>query len=603
MANFSDLSQDNWAKTAIEKLADNNIISGYEDGTFKPDNPLTRAEFAALLNKAFPDKPFIREAIEFTDVASDYWAKEVIQEVYRKGFLTGYEGKIFLPEQEIPRVQVLVALANGLGYQPSQPAEETLQKVFDDAADVPGYGISAVAAAAEKNIVVNYPDVEKLEPNRSSTRAEVAAFLSQALLQEGETASISDDYIVKVEIEAPLAWNGKLLGVAIADEGSEVLFSESEIEAALTQLAALNINTVYPTVWNGRYTLYPSREMGRIGEGQVHPKLMETGVETTSLITTIGSLLTGSENLLGAIDDVQQEILSSQSKDSLGEFVTRKNDKNLAVIAGFEGGFQLQADSKLAANRPHWLARRQDGSQVIEGKVREDDKYWLNPFHPQVQQFFLQLVIETVSNYDVDGIQLSQYFGLPVEFGYDDFTKQLYREDNLGQEPPEDPKDEGWVKWRAGKLTDFMRQVFWVVKEYNPNSIISLSSLPYEDAYNQYLQDWKMWESIGFVEELLVKVDAENLEDFTAELDKPEVQKALKNIPVAVGIFTGTSEAPVEVSQIKERVEAASDRSFTGVFFPDYESFRLSATATEESKAEFMAIFPELQDRPTDTVA
>lgn len=603
MANFSDVSQDNWAKTAIEKLADDNIISGYKDGTFKPDNSLTRGEFAALLNKAFPDKPFIREAIEFTDVASDYWAKEVIQEAYRKGFLTGYEGKIFLPEQEIPRVQVLVALANGLGYKPSQPTEETLKKVFEDAADIPGYGISPVAAAAEKSIVVNYPNIKKLEPNRSSTRAEVAAFLSQVLLQEGDTSSVSDEYIVKVVIEPPLKWNGELLGVAIADEGSEVLFSESEIETALTQLAELNINTVYPTVWNGRYTLYPSREMGRIGEGQVHPKLMKTGVETTSLIGAIGSLLTGSDNLLGVIDDVQQEILSSESKDSLGEIVARKSDKNLAVIADFKGGFQLQADSQLATNRPHWLARRQDGSQVIEGEARQDDKYWLNPLHPQVQQFFLQLVIETVSNYDVDGIQLNQYFGLPVEFGYDDFTKQLYREDNLGQEPPKDPKDEGWVKWRAGKLTDFMRQVFWVVKEYNPNSIISLSSLPYEDAYNQYLQDWKMWESIGFVEELLVRVDAENLEDFTAELDKPEVQKALKNIPVAVSIFTGTSAAPVEVSKIKERVEAASDRSFTGVFFPDYDSFLKSATATEESKTEFLAIFPESQDRPTDTIA
>jgi uncharacterized lipoprotein YddW (UPF0748 family) len=603
MANFSDVSQDYWAKTAIEKLADENIISGYKDGTFKPDNSLTRGEFAALLNKAFPDKPFIREAIEFTDVASDYWAKEVIQEAYRKGFLTGYEGKIFLPEQEIPRVQVLVALANGLGYKPSQPTEETLTKVFEDAADIPGYGISSVAAAAEKSIVVNYPNVQKLDPNRSSTRAEVAAFLSQALLQEGDTASISDEYIVTVVIEPPLKWNGELLGVAIADEGSDVLFSESEIETALTQLAELKINTVYPTVWNGRYTLYPSREMGRIGEGQVHPKLMKTGVETTSLIGAIGSLLTGSDNLLGVIDDVQQEILSSQSKDSLGEFVARKSDKNLAVIASFEGGFQLQADSQLATSRPNWLARRQDGSQLVEGDVRQDDKYWLNPLHPQVQQFFLQLVIETVSNYDVDGIQLNQYFGLPVEFGYDDFTKQLYREDNLGQEAPDDPKDEGWVKWRAGKLTDFMRQVFWVVKEYNPNSIISLSSLPYEDAYNQYLQDWKTWENVGFVEELLVRVDAENLEDFTAELDKPEVQKALRNIPVAVGILTGTSAAPVEVSKIKERVEAASDRSFTGVFFPDYDSFLKSATATEESKTEFLAIFPELQDRPTDTIA
>lgn len=600
MANFSDIPQDYWAKTVIEELADKEIISGYEDGTFLPDNSLIRAEFAALLNKAFPDKPLIREAIEFTDVASDYWANEVIRQAYRKGFLSGYEDGTFKPEKEIPRVQVLVALANGLGYQSSQLAEETVEKVFEDADDIPSYGISSVAAATEKSIVVNYPDVKKLEPNRESTRAEVAAFISQALLEEGEVSQVSDDYIAKVEIEAPPEWNGELRGVAMTDSGSDLLFSESEIEAALNQLAELKINTVYPTVWDGSYTLYPSQEMGRVGGSEVHPKL-KTEEDTNTVIDAIQNILKDNEE--GVIDRLQEQILSSNNKDSLGEIISRKQANNLAVIAGFEGGFQLQADSELAANRPNWLTNRQDGSQVVEGEQRQEDKYWLNPFHPQVQQFFLQLVIEAVSNYEVDGIQFNQYFALPVEFGYDDFTKQLYRDDNLGNEPPDDENDADWVKWRALKLTDFMRQVFWVVKEYNPNCLISLSSIPYEDAYNNYLQDWKSWESFGFVEELLVRVDEENLDDFTAELDKPAVQKALRNIPVSVGIFTGKSDESVLVSEIEERVKAVRDRSFAGVFFLDYESFVKSATATDETKEDFLAIFPESPDRPTVIIA
>ncbi|MDY6804912.1 MAG: family 10 glycosylhydrolase [Cyanobacteriota bacterium] len=562
MANFIDIPQDHWAKSVIEKLADSNIISGYEDDTFKPDELLTRAEFAALLNKAFPDRSLIREALTFTDVAIDYWANEAIEQAYRKGFLTGYLDSSFKPEKKILRVQILVALANGLGYEPSQLPEKTIE-VFEDAEKIPDYGISPAAAALEKSIVVNYPKVESLEPNREATRAEVAAFLSQALLPEGEISLIPEEYIAKAEIEPP-SWNGESRGVRLSNSSSDVLFSAAEIEGALNQLTELKINTVYPTVWDGAYTLYESAEMGRVGGGSLHPQL-------------------------------------DANEASLAEIVARKEAKNLTVIPGLEKGFQLKANSALAANRPNWLTSRKDGSKIVEGSNNDENKYWLNPFHPQVQQFFLQLLIEVVSNYEVDGIQLNQYFGLPVEFGYDDFTKKLYSEENSGKQPPENASDADWVKWRAGKLTDFMRQVFWVVKEYNPNCIISLSSLPSEEAYNNYLQDWKLWESVGLIEELVLQVSAQNLEDFTAELEKPAVQKALRHIPVSVEIATGVEDESMPISEIEERVKAARDRFFAGLSFSSYEGL-LAATATTEGQEKFLAMFPETEtETDTDT--
>ena len=82
IAQASDVAG-NWAEPFITVLVQKDIIKGYPDGTFKPDQPITRAEFAALLNKAFDLQP-IRAGRKFKDVPNNYWAAEVIQKAYRK---------------------------------------------------------------------------------------------------------------------------------------------------------------------------------------------------------------------------------------------------------------------------------------------------------------------------------------------------------------------------------------------------------------------------------------------------------------------------------------------------------------------------------------
>jgi hypothetical protein len=98
-----------------ETLAAKNIISGFPDGTFRPGEPVDRAEFAAMIANAF-NANATRQLDEtgFSDVPGDYWATSAIQEAYETGFLEGYPNNEFQPNQEIPKVQAIVALANGL---------------------------------------------------------------------------------------------------------------------------------------------------------------------------------------------------------------------------------------------------------------------------------------------------------------------------------------------------------------------------------------------------------------------------------------------------------------------------------------------------------
>jgi parallel beta-helix repeat protein len=189
---FADV-QGNWAQAYIEALVAKDVIAGFPDGTFRPNEPVTRAQFAAIINKAFSPAQ-IQPGINFVDVRNNYWAYQAIQSAYRGGFLSGYPGQVFKAEQRIPRVQVLVSLASGLKLR----SEDTnVLSVYNDATQIPSWASTAIAGATQKQLVVNYPTLAQLNPSRDATRAEVAAFVYQALVNAGRAEAISSPYLVQ----------------------------------------------------------------------------------------------------------------------------------------------------------------------------------------------------------------------------------------------------------------------------------------------------------------------------------------------------------------------------------------------------------------------
>lgn len=199
---FSDVSQNYWAAKFINDLVRRNIIAGFPDGTFQPDAPVTRAQFAAMVTKAF-QKADVRSEASFVDVPSTYWANGAIRDSYRTGFLSGYPGRVFSPNQNIPREQVLVSLANGLRYRADDNVT-TLLDGYTDSDRISNFARAPIAAATSKQMVVNYPNLSQLNPNRNATRADVAAFIYQALVSEGKAPRIQSSYIVSSIDESPI---------------------------------------------------------------------------------------------------------------------------------------------------------------------------------------------------------------------------------------------------------------------------------------------------------------------------------------------------------------------------------------------------------------
>ena len=79
------------------------IINSYPDGTFRPNSSVTRAEFAAMVGKAFPEAQRTRNSVLFVDVPSNYGADTAIETASQMGFLSAYPSKVFNPSQNIPR--------------------------------------------------------------------------------------------------------------------------------------------------------------------------------------------------------------------------------------------------------------------------------------------------------------------------------------------------------------------------------------------------------------------------------------------------------------------------------------------------------------------
>jgi parallel beta-helix repeat protein len=188
---FTDI-MGHWAEPFIRGLASMNLTRGFADGSYQPDEPMNRAQYAALVALAFNPTPK-RPAPEFKDVFPDFWAYQALQIAARGGFVSGFRDGTFRPGQNVQRLQVIVSLVNGLTLP---TADDNTLLTYTDDHTIPDYARKAVVTATQQRIVVNYPSPKQLVPQREATRGEVAAMVYQALVAIQRAPTINSPYIV-----------------------------------------------------------------------------------------------------------------------------------------------------------------------------------------------------------------------------------------------------------------------------------------------------------------------------------------------------------------------------------------------------------------------
>lgn len=252
----------------------------------------------------------------------------------------------------------------------------------------------------------------------------------------------------------------QLRGVWLTNVDSKVLYSRDAIAQAMDFLAETGFNTVFPVIWNKGLTLFPCKIM-----------LQTFGIE---------------------IDPAHK------GRNPLQEVIHEGHRRGLKVIPWFEYGFvssYKQKGGHILARKPEWAARDSKGNLLVKNGFE-----WMNSLDSEVQNFLLEIILEVVRNYDVDGIQGDDRLpALPSEGGYDEKTrKRYYQEFNCY--PHFCHHNPQWMKWRADILTDFLSRLYREVKAIKPEILVSISPGIFNWCYREYLQDYPNWIEKGIVD-------------------------------------------------------------------------------------------------------
>lgn len=601
---FLDI-KNHWAQECILQLLVRNIVSGYPDSSFRPNASVTRAEFAAILAKAFANVLPVRTGITFKDVPSNYWANSAIQSAYRTGFLSGYPDRTFRPNQLIGRVEALVALVSGLKYKVSTTPRELLNKYFDDAAQIPSYAIEAIAAATQKRLVVNYANVKRLKPSQYATRAEVAAFICRALKITGVPLQYipgMDFVVILPQFDQADSFYGGLARVKIGNKWGYIdKKGKLVIQPQFDEAASFSVNdTVLKEPELALVRTYQNIRLQSIVAG-------EAGVTETRgvwITTTDSTVLNSKQNIASAMDflaqtgfnvvfpivwnnaytiypsRVMRETFGREinprfvGRDPLAELIVEAKRVGLAVIPWFEYGFASsynQNGGPLLAKKPEWSALDSSGNLLKKNSFE-----WMNALDPDVQEFMLSLLLEVATNYDVSGIQGDDRLpALPSEGSYDSKTAQRY-EKQFNQKPPQNFKESQWLQWRADILTNFLTRFYQEIIAIDPHLVISIAPNAYPWGLQEYLQDTQAWIDQGLVDLIHPQLYSRDFESYKQYIDRLVTQQftSLQLPSLAPGILLKIGSYRISPDLLLQKIQYNRDRGIQGEVFFFYEGLR-----------------------------
>lgn len=185
---FPDVPTNHWAAEQMDILSDKGVIVGYPDGTFRPDENVTRAEFASMAIKALgQEHTSVAQPVNFTDITEDFWAYDAIQKsVFFDLISCPPSGEPFRPDDTVTRAESITVAVNALTTEQisEAKAKEVLSK-YADAASVPESFLIPAGKSEILNMLVVMPTDGKasLEPVRPATRAEVSVILYKMMEQ------------------------------------------------------------------------------------------------------------------------------------------------------------------------------------------------------------------------------------------------------------------------------------------------------------------------------------------------------------------------------------------------------------------------------------
>ncbi|MBL7978146.1 MAG: family 10 glycosylhydrolase [Bacteroidetes Order II. Incertae sedis bacterium] len=333
--------------------------------------------------------------------------------------------------------------------------------------------------------------------------------------------------------------------VKITNVDSQVMFEDARIAEAMDFLASVGINTVVPVVWNsnganGDFPLYPSAVFERYFGTAIHPRFA--------------------------------------GRDALERIVIEAHRNGMEVLPWFEMGFSTsysQNGGHILQKYPDWALRDKTGKLVVKNGFD-----WMSNIHPGPQALIREMTEEVVVNYDVDGIEYSDRIpAMPYEGGYEPYTVALYQKEHGGANPPDDPKDPAWVRWRADKLNEWFRSVREVVKKHGTHLTVAASPSLYPWAYAEYLQDSPTWMKDGLADEVIPQLYRYNFNDYTKELNLSLSYNTTSSSGYYAGVLMKVGSYLISADYLSKLIETNRAKGVLGEVYFFYEGFRAQNNA------------------------
>lgn len=309
--------------------------------------------------------------------------------------------------------------------------------------------------------------------------------------------------------------------------------SGQKTASVMESLRDTGLNTVYVETWKNGYTNFPS--------------------------TTLANLTGGTDRAfyLGTSRDLVQETLIEAHRNQLN------------YIGWFEYGFAAEfvgsggspfSQLGQTAQNNGWLLEDQSGNYANSS----NGFAWMNPAVPEVREFLIDLTLEAVNNYDLDGVQFDDRLAWPREFGWDATTAALYQQE-MGRALPSNLDDVRFREWRQDKVTLFAQELTAAVTAARPDLQLSVSPSVTSFSDVNYNAEWPEWQDQGLFDEYAVQVYRSSTSSFNQTL--PAQLAAFdpaQRDELVVGLRANGSGANTPYADLEEMIEITRQQGTSG---------------------------------------
>ncbi len=324
-------------------------------------------------------------------------------------------------------------------------------------------------------------------------------------------------------------------GTWLTTTGPDHIKSGTQTTAVMNDLRNIGLNTVYVETWKRGYTNYPSQVLADLTGGPDRSPF------------------------LGTRDLVEETIINAH-----------RNQMN--YIGWFEYGFATKylRDGGTPDN-PISIYMKNNGwlLEDVNGNYNNSSNSfaWMNPAVPEVRQFMIDITLEAVNNYDMDGIQFDDRLAWPKEFGWDQTTRNLYFNEtgNILVNSPNITQRSQFNNWRQSKVKLFAQELYAAIKSARPDMHVAIAPTYFPFSKNDFMVDWPSWIDEGLFDEYMPQIYHGTVGTFLGQLAAQALPFEPDNLnKMLVGVRSVGIGDPTPFNDLQAMIEATRTTGTAG---------------------------------------